>query len=77
MIGQRPGFTSLRKLTFGAKYCFFDVKMYIRMGITMFKILIWGGILSFIWLEIMFLCCGVAVKQHFRPYIRTIKQVFI
>ena len=42
------------------------------MGITVFKIFIWGGISSDICSEITFLRLRlhVAVKQNFRPYIR-------
>ena len=55
MIGQRSGFTSLTQLTVCDKYLIFDVlkSKYIRMGITIFKIYIWGSILSDIRLEIM------------------------
>ena len=45
------------KQIFGAKYCIFNVKKfkkYIRMRVTIFKIFIWGGISSYIWLEITF-----------------------
>ena len=42
------------------------------MGITIFKIFIWGGISLDIRSEITFYgpACEVAVKQNFRPYIR-------
>ena len=49
--GCRSSFTLLTKLTFGEKYCAFDELMFkkcIRMGITVFKIVIWGGISSVI-----------------------------
>ena len=52
VIGQRSYFTSLTQLTFCSKYV--KVKRYIRMGITIFKIFIWGGISSDIRSEIMF-----------------------
>ena len=42
----------------------------IRMGINIFKIFIWGGILSDICLEIMLrLCSHATVKLNFRQYI--------
>ena len=50
-------FSSLVTLTFCEKQCIFSlfiVKKYIRMGITIFKFFIWGGISSDIRLEIMF-----------------------
>ena len=40
------------------------------MGITIFKIFIWGGILSYIRWEIMFSADASPYKQNFRPYIR-------
>ena len=50
-------FSSLVTLTFREKPCIFSmfvVKKYIRMGITIFKFFIWGGISSDIRSEIMF-----------------------
>ena len=50
-------FSSLVTLTFREKQCIFSmfvVKKYIRMGITIFKFFIWGGISSDIRSEIMF-----------------------
>ena len=44
LLGQHPGFMLLRKLLFDEKYC---VLRWIRMGITIFKIFVWGGILSY------------------------------
>ena len=53
VIGQYNGYMSLNKLKFGAKYYVYEVlklKVKCRMGITIFKILVWGGISSYIWL---------------------------
>ena len=52
MIGQRSGYTSLMQLMFLKQMP--GVKKYIRMGITIFKFVIWGGISSDIRSEIMF-----------------------
>ena len=57
VIGQGSGYTSLTQLTFCSKYLVLmrkSKKKYIRMGITVFKIFIWGGISSNIRSEIMF-----------------------
>ena len=56
MIGQRSGFSSLTLLTLCSKCLVFDAKSkkYFRMGITIFKIFIRGGISSDIRSEIMF-----------------------
>ena len=43
-----------------------NVKMCIRMGITIFKMFIWGGISSVIWSEITF----YGSAENFRPYNR-------
>ena len=51
LIGQGSGFTLHMQLTFVANTLFFDVKKvkkYIRMGINVFKIFIWGGIFLYI-----------------------------
>ena len=73
MIGQRSEYASLMQLMFSRQIPGFDlyivnVKKYIRMGITIFQFVIWGGISSYIRSETMF--NGSAVKQNFRPYIR-------
>ena len=58
MIGQRSEYTSLMQLMFLRQILGFDnyvnVKKYIRMGITIFQFVIWGGISSDIRSEIMF-----------------------
>ena len=56
VIGWCSGFTLLTKLTLVQNTCLWqiNVKRYIRMGITIYKIFIWGGISSVIWSEIMF-----------------------
>ena len=54
VIGQHSGFTSLMQLTFCSKYLVIDVSKYIRMGITIFKFFIWGGISLDIRSEIIF-----------------------
>ena len=61
LIGQHKKIATVysAKLTFGAKHCVFGlvkVKKYIRMGITLFKIFIWGGKLCEIQLRVMLYC---------------------
>ena len=65
MIGQRSEYTSLVQLMFLRQIPGFDVSMlkstkYIRMGITIFQFVIWGGISSDIRSEIMFYGCADA-----------------
>ena len=73
VIGQCHDFSSVPQLTFCQIHCFSHIKIkkYIKMGIIIFKVLIWEGILTYIRSEIMFFGCAddrcVAVKQNFRP----------
>ena len=60
------GFMRLATLQFEAK-----LQKCVIMGITIFKIFIFGGISSDIWSEIMFYgSARVAIKLNIRPYIR-------
>ena len=59
VIGQCHDFSSLQQLTFCQIHCFscIKIKKYIKLGIIIFKVFIWEGILTYKRSEIMFYGC--------------------